>query len=458
MAAANSTPIVIVGAGPAGIGAAEVLVRAGYAPVLIDEGRTAGGQGYRRSDPALGLELSYQQATDYKAIHSAFASLRESIDYRPETAAWSVDAGSVFTAFRGEVEGNGLRFGRLILATGAVDKVAPVPGWTLPGVYSLGGAQVLLKDQGCAIGRTVVFYGSSPLLYLAAWQYLEAGAQSVSILDTTPFSAKMRASGSIAVVPAILRQGLGLIARLRLRGVRIRHGVANLAIGGDRKVERVTYRWKGREETVACDAVAVGHGLRSETQLAELAGCSLAYDEMFDQWQPVVDRDGRAVEGVYLAGDGTRIGGAVAAELSGRIAAYACLADMGHTVDAIALDALRRRRDAYWKAQKGLARAFAWPRRHFAGLPDATVLCRCENVTAGQVRDVARTMTGIPDINRVKALSRCGMGRCQSRMCGLAAIEVAAAARDEAPATLTHYRSQPPIKPIFIPAPTRQDV
>ncbi len=425
--------------------------------MLIDEGRSAGGQGYRKSDSTLGLQLSYSQASEYKAIHATFARLRDRIDYRPETLVWSVDAGRIFTAFRGTVAGDGMPFGRLILATGATDKVAPVPGWTLPGVYSLGGAQVLLKDQGCAIGREVVFYGSSPLLYLTAWQYLEAGAGKVTILDTTPFLGKLRASYLVAAAPDILRQGLGLMARLRWRRVRMRHGVTDLAIHGRDRVEGVTYRWKGHEQTQDCDAVAIGHGLRSETQLAELAGCSLTYNAAFDQWQPAVDRDGRGAQGIYLAGDGVRIGGAVAAELAGRLAAHACLADMGHRVDAATVTRLYRRRDAYWKAQNGLARAFAWPREALAALPGETVLCRCENVTAAQVRDVAVAMTGISDINRIKALSRCGMGRCQSRMCGLAAIELAAAARGETPGLLTHYRAQPPVKPIAIPQPAAQD-
>lgn len=449
--------VVIVGAGPAGIGAADVLVNAGIRPILLDEGRTPGGQGYRKSDPALGLDLGYAQIADYKAIHATFARLAGRIDYRPETLAWSVDGGNVFTALRGEVERDALPFDRLILATGATDRIAPVPGWTLPGVYSLGAAQVLLKDQGCAIGDEVVFYGSSPLLYLAAWQYIEAGAGKVTILDTTPFRAKIAASGRIAAAPAVLRQGLMLMARLRMRGVRMRHGVADLHIHGDETVARITYRWNGRQQSQACDAVAIGHGLRSETQLAELAGCSFRFSDIFDQWQVETDRDGRGANGVYLAGDGTRIGGAIAAELSGRIAAHACLSDLGLGADDGEVAALRQRRDAYWSAQDGLARAFAWPREALASLPDETMLCRCESVTAGAVRTAARAMTGISDINRIKALSRCGMGRCQSRICGLAAIEVAAAARGEPPAALTHFRTQPPVKPVFIPSPQRQE-
>ncbi|CAH1650825.1 FAD/NAD(P)-dependent oxidoreductase [Chelatococcus asaccharovorans] len=451
--------IVIVGAGPAGIGAADVLVRAGLRPVLIDEGRRPGGQGYRKSDPTLGLSLGYARAANYKRIHAVFTALETQIDYRPETLVWSVDGRAAYLAERGAVVDASLSYDRLILATGATDKIAPVPGWTLTGVYTLGGAQVILKDQGCSIGRKVVFYGSSPLLYLAAAQYIEAGAGKVTILDTTPFARKAAASLKIARAPSVLCNGVALLAGLKARGVTIVSGVSGLRIDGeDGRVAGVSFQAGRRPMRLDCDAVAIGHGLRAETQLAELAGAELAYDATFDQWLPRTDADGRAADGLYLAGDGARIGGAAAAELAGRVAAMACLADLGRSIDKAELIRLRTRRDAYHASQEGLAQAFAWPRHAFADLPDETVLCRCENVTAGAVRAVARSLEGVSDINRVKALTRCGMGRCQARMCGLAAVEVAAAARQEAAEALTYYRPQPPVKPIFIPEPALSEV
>ena len=54
--------------------------------------------------------------------------------------------------------------------------MVPFAGWTMPGVYTLGGAQVALKYQGCAVGRRVLFCGSGPLLYLVAYPYARAGA------------------------------------------------------------------------------------------------------------------------------------------------------------------------------------------------------------------------------------------------------------------------------------------
>lgn len=454
----KAAKILIVGAGPAGIAAADVLASRGLRPILADEGRTAGGQGYRKSDPVLDLHLEYATAPDYRSVHALFERLDPQIDYRPETLVWSVDGSHAYLARRGTVEAHGQPYDGLVLATGATDRIAPVPGWTLPGVYSLGGAQVLLKDQGCAIGRKVVFYGSSPLLYLAASQYLEAGISSVTILDTTPFGKKLLAGWKIASAPDVLKQGLSLLMRLRRRGVRVFNGVSGLRIEGEGegRVSGVRFRSGKADHRLFCDGVAIGHGLRSETQLAELAGATLAFDPVFCQWLPQTDAMGRAAPRLYVAGDGARIGGAQAASLSGRLAGLACLADLGLPVDRTEIDALTKRRASYWEAQAGLARAFAWPAAEIAALPDDAVLCRCENVTAGTVRHVARDLAGEHDINRVKALTRCGMGRCQSRMCGQAAIEVAAVARAISTEAMTHYRPQPPIKPVFIPAPAWQ--
>lgn len=449
--------VIVVGAGPAGIAAAEALVAGGLRPILLDEGAMPGGQGHRRSDPALGLSLASMKDAGHRRTHSTFEALRDAIDYRARTLVWSVDGELAYTALDGAVSDAGIAYDALILATGATDRIAPVPGWTLPGVYTLGGAQVLLKDQGCAIGHEVVFYGSSPLLYLAADQYLEAGAGKVTILDTTPFVEKIKASPGIAKAPAVLWQGMRLMARLRLAGMRMHHGVSDLSIEGDEGVVGVTFRASGRSVAIACDAIAIGHGLRAETQLAEIAGCGMAFDGDFAQWLPKTDADGRARAGLYLAGDGARIAGASAAAAMGRLAALACLADFGHRVDPAEMARLRATRDTLQSAQRALARAFAWPHRAIAELPDSAVLCRCENVTAGAVRRVARELPGVSDINRVKALTRCGMGRCQSRMCGQAAIEIAAAARGEPAEALAHFRPQPPVKPIFIPTAVPQE-
>ncbi|HEX9328982.1 MAG TPA: FAD/NAD(P)-binding oxidoreductase, partial [Reyranella sp.] len=145
------------------------------------------------------------------------------------------------------------------------------------------------------------------------------------------------------------------------------------------------------------------------------------------------------------AGDGACIGGAAVAELAGARAAWAILQDAGQTIDSAAvrrLDcALARQR----KVRAALERAFPFPSHIAATLADDVILCRCEGLRAGELRAAA-----VSDVNRAKAVTRTGMGRCQGRVCGAAAAEVLAAAVGQEVAALGRLRGQPPVKPMPI--------
>ena len=438
----------IVGAGPAGIAAAGVLVAHGVAPVVIDEGHRPGGQIFRQPRPGLRLDIAAllgAEADNYRRTHAAFDALCGRIDYRPQTLAWAVDDRTLHTIRGGEAAT--FDFDALILATGATDRVLPVQGWTLPGVFTLGGAQVLLKEHGCLIGRRIVFCGSSPLLYLAAKQYRQMGAEIAAVLDTTPFAGKVAATDLMAA-PGTLARGLGYMVSLRRAGVVMHHGIKLLAFEGVAGVEAVRFADRGGNEiTLACDAVALGFGLKPETQLAELAGVPLHYDPVFRQWLPRADIDGRC-GGIYLAGDGATVGGAQAAALTGALAACAALED--HKIAVTGVDRARARRHVarLRRFQRGLARAFAWPVEAIHRLDDDVMVCRCEGISAGELRASIRAGFGPTEVNRLKAITRCGMGRCQGRFCALAAAELTAHARGVPLEAVGRLRVQPPIKPL----------
>jgi NADPH-dependent 2,4-dienoyl-CoA reductase/sulfur reductase-like enzyme len=442
---------VIVGAGPAGIAAAAVLGRSGIDITIVDEGRRPGGQIYRTPMPRLQLDMRRILGggfAAYSEFHRVAESLRERVDLRAETLAWNIHGGAVHLAAAGGLAA--LSYDALILATGATDRVMPAPGWTLPGVFSLGAAQVLLKDQGCLIGQSVVFCGSSPLLYLAALQHLRVGGTVAAVIDTTPFAAKLRSLPELLAAPGVFATGLRYMQALRRAGVPLLHGAAVTAFEGSGRLAAVRYRRDGgAEQRIACDAAAYGHGLRPETQLAELAGCALRYDSGYRLHLPVIDGAGRAGKAVYIAGDGGIIGGAEAAALSGALAGAAALRDLG--LQAPALHREERRLRRLRRFQRGLALAFAWPHQRVASLDDSVTLCRCEGVTVGAVRAASRRPLGAAEVNRVKAATRCGMGRCQGRFCGPAAAELTAATLggDARPG---HLRAQPPIKPLPIRA------
>lgn len=442
--------VIVVGAGPAGVRAAQTLVDAGCRPVVIDEGRRDGGQIYRRQSE--GFTRSYAtlygtEAERAAALHASFEALKAQIDYRPETLAWNVSPGELHVATGGHYRS--LPFDALIVCGGATDRLVPVKGWQLAGTYSLGGAQIALKAQGCAIGERAVLLGSGPLLYLLAAQYVKAGAGLAAVLDTSSFRQTLTALPSMLALPATLAKGAMLLRTLRAAGITLHRGVRPIEILGtpEQGVSGVAVQLAdGRALEIGCDAVALGHHLRSETQLADLAGCRFAFDEASRQWLPDIDTDGRStVKGVYLAGDGARVRGADAAELTGELAALAVLEDLAYPVKG--MPALRKRLERYTRFAAGLRRAFPWPADQAAALSDEAIVCRCEAITAGELRRIVKA-TGACEANRAKAFSRVGMGRCQGRYCAHAAAEIISATAGVPLAEVGRLRTQAPVKPL----------
>jgi NADPH-dependent 2,4-dienoyl-CoA reductase/sulfur reductase-like enzyme len=441
--------IAIVGAGPAGLAAAATLVDAGLRPVLIDEAPLPGGRIYQQPPggaPRPAPALYGFEAGKAARLHGLGEALAGRIVHRRETLAWNCFEGAL--DLLGPKGPDRFAFDALILATGATDLALPFPGWTLPGVTALGGAQIALKTQGCAIGRRVVFLGAGPLLPLVAWQYAAAGVEVAAVLDTTPFRAKLRGAPAMLASPATLAKGVSYVARLVRAGIAIHHDVRAPRAEGDGRVERVRFRAGGRERVVACDALGASFGLRSESQLADLAGCRFVFDARSGQWVPERDDAGRSsVRGVYLAGDGAGIGGADAAEHAGARAALALRADLGIRPDPVQEAALAAQLARLDRFRRGLETAYPFPAHLLDDLPDDTLVCRCEGIDAGTLRRIVRD-TGAPEVNRAKALCRVGMGRCQGRICGRAAAELVAATNGTTLAEAGRLRGQPPVKPI----------
>lgn len=451
--------IVIVGAGPAGIRAAETLVDNGLQPVLIDEAPRCGGQIYRQPPADAGFARSVEQLYGFeadraRALHATFDRLAGRIDYRPQTLAWDITDRTVFTETTGRVEP--VAFDALILATGAMDRIIPFPGWTLPGVFSLGGAQIALKVQGCAIGRRPVFMGTGPLLYLVAWQYAKAGVMPAAVLDTSPLQLRIKAAPQLMSNWRLFSQGIRIHGSLRRTGVRIETGIVPVSATGRESVTAIRYRNGSSLDTsteIPCDSIAFGYGLKSETQLAELAGCRLQWDQQARQWLPERDSAGRAIgaDGVYLAGDGAGIGGAEAAELQGARAAWALLEDMRRPTDGRRIAQLDSNLRNRMRFRRGLETAFPFPAELARGIDDDTVVCRCEAITAKELRRSAHDLDAT-ELNRAKAYSRLGMGRCQGRVCGPAAAEILSEALNLPIDRVGRLRCQAPVKPVSVAA------
>lgn len=448
---------VVVGAGPAGVRVVEQLVQAGLRPVWIEESPDGGGRIYQKPPPGFARtpeDLYGDDAPRARALHATLDALKPQTDWRPDTLVWNIrpQERRLHLLRRGRDQ-QVADYDALFLCTGAMDRVLPFPGWTTPGVTTLGGAQIALKAQGVAIGRRVVLLGTGPLLLLAATQYVKAGAQIVAVLDTAPFAGVVRAVPRLLWnVPAMLR-GMRWLRALKAAGVPVHHGITPLAVEGGAAVAAIRWRdTRGEEHRAECDAVGMGWGLKPETQLADLAGVPFRFDALQRLWLPEKDLSGRTpVPGVYLAGDGASIGGALVAELAGTRAGLAMLDDAALLRDPLpgALLEGRLRREARFRG--GLERAFPYPAALAAGMPDQTLLCRCEAITAGELRATARddyASGPASEINRAKSFVRMGMGRCQGRVCGPPAAEVLADALGCGVGEVGRLRGQMPVKPI----------
>lgn len=448
--------LAIIGAGPAGMAAAALAAGLGLDTLLIDEADAPGGQIYRgierapESSPA-----SSPLGADYLAGRELVAALRGSrARYRPATTVWHIDpagspGGTLSLAADGRSETVAAR--HILIATGAIERPVPIPGWTLPGVMTVGAAQILLKTADLVPAGRAVLAGQGPLLYLAALQLVRAGAPPLAVLETTPGAnyraATARYVGELWKGRRDLAKGLALILGLSRGGVAVRRGVRGLRALGRGRLEAVA--WDGGE--IAADHLLLHEGVIPNTQIS--LGLELAHrwDERQLCWRPVVDDWGRtSLSNIAIAGDGGGIAGAVAAALSGRLAALDAAASLNH-IDA----AERDRRAAPIRASLARERALRpfldalyRPADSVLDPADAVIACRCEEISAGQIRRAVRLGASGP--NQAKAFLRCGMGPCQGRVCGPIVGAVIARARGVPIAEVGTFRPRAPYKPITI--------
>lgn len=450
----DAADLIVIGAGPAGIAAAVSASVSGVRTILLDENAGPGGQIYR-AITATPVKQKKILGSDYWFGASWTARLaRSAVDYRPGSTVWSlrIEGDGVEV---GVVDAKGaclLRARYVVVATGAMERPFPVPGWTLPGVMTVGGAQTLLKSSGIVPSGDAVIAGSGPLLYLYARQLVAAGAPPALILDTTPRSNWRRALWHLPAFATsrYARKGLLLLAAAR-RHVRIVRNVTELRAEGETHLRQVVWRTAAGEERRPAGLLLLHQGVVPTLNLWSAAGCRALWDETQACWQAEVDAWGQSSQDrIFIAGDGAGIGGAEAAAVRGLLAGLRCAHLLGR-LDRSRLDSQARpAQTALGRLLRGrdfldaLYRPADWAR-----LPQGdTLVCRCEEITAEQVRLAASQ--GCSGPNQLKVYLRCGMGPCQGRQCGLTVTELMAQVQQRSPAEIGHLRLRPPVKPVSL--------
>lgn len=458
MADPRAFDIAVLGAGPAGVGAAVAATRAGARVLIVDEAPETGGQVYRALPEGISLSASASSPEAAEGARQRAALAASGATLALGHRVWLVTEGFRIDALApdGPVS---WQAGRVIAATGTHERVVPFPGWTLPGVIGLAATTILLKSQRMAPGRRVFVAGCGPLLAYVGRGISKVGAQVVGVADLAGPGDWARALPRMVARPDLLARGGAWVAGLAAS--RVPYFPRSHVTRAERTEEgalRITLQRLGRdgaperdgERVVEADALAVGHGLVPGTELTRLLRAQ-------HDWQPerggwVARRDARfrtTVPGLYLAGDGGGISGAAAAWHQGRIAGLAAVLDAGIGTgieDQITQEARALRMAERFGRAMGAMMA---PRPAlYAGLGAETIVCRCEDIPRAEIE--AAIDAGATEVNQIKQWTRCGMGPCQGRMCGEAAAEIVAARTGGDRASVGLWTGRAPLRPVAL--------
>lgn len=442
--------ILIVGAGPAGMAAAVQLRELGLSPLVVDEQAQPGGQIWRASETGRSDAVRQALGDDYAQGARRIATFRASgVDYLPGTRMWHLEPG--FQVFMSRDKAAFSRkYRAVLLATGAQERPVAITGWTLPGVMTVGAAQILLKTSAQIPDEPVWIAGSGPLPLLYMRQLLALGGQIAGYLDTTPRGQATRAArhalGAIRGRSDLFK---GLAWMRQLRGSRFQwlRGVSSIEAHGQDRVEAVSYiTADGRSHRMPARLLFLHEGVVPSIHATLAMNCDHEWSQQQGCFTPLTDDLGMtSVNGLYLAGDGAGIAGAYAAEARGRIAALGIAQGHGKTSVDQPLREARRALSRTTASRPVIDAIYPPPNGE---IHDDTVVCRCEELTAGEIRAAARLHRGGP--NQVKAYTRCGMGPCQGRQCGYTLNRILAEEYGQSRAETGFFRIRPPLKPVTL--------
>jgi octopine oxidase subunit A len=446
--------LIIIGAGPAGMAAAVEAGKYGLSVMVLGDQGSPGGQVYRAIEQSRPHRLE-ALGPDYRNGQYLAAQFRKAdVEYLSNAAVWQVEPEGIVHLIVQD-KARQIKGKRILIATGARERPVPIPGWTLPGVMAATAADVLLKSHGIVPSGNTVLAGSGPLLFLTAARLIGFGVTVKAVLDTTPLP------NYIAALPALpkalrayeyLLKGLRMKWQIRRSGTPIYRNVKNLQAEGSSEIKTVRFSSNGVSRVLNVDTLLLHNGVVPDTQITQQLACEHVWYDIQRYWQPLVDNWGNSSEnGIGVIGDSAGIFGAKTAEASGRVAALEA---------ACRLNAISRHERTLRAApfKKTLSREKAvrpFLDRLFRPDPDLlvprndqTIVCRCEEVTAGQIREALEL--GALGPNQLKSQTRCGMGPCQARMCGLTVSEIIADYLNEDISKIGYLRIRPPIKPITV--------
>lgn len=460
--------VIIVGSGLAGLVAANILADYNLKILLVDENIHLGGQLLRKIPEELG---EYPEGRLDKVKRIGFEFIKQ-VKQKKVTLLNKAILMGIYDDREILLEWNrqkafSLKYDLLLLATGARERFIPFKGWTLPGVYSTGLVQVLMKSSGVLPARRMLIGGSGLFLLAAGYEYLKNGGHLLGIMEQTAWLNKIKFLHQIFHQFSKFWEGARYLSLIYRSRVPVKYKRKILEARGDKQVEevvvgRVDGQGKlisGSEKVYAVESLAVGYGFVANIEAAQLAGCELEYSPDKGGWVVQVnDRLETSVPDILAAGEITGIGGAQKSICEGRLAAYTILEKLGKEEIvrlSPGLKKLQRERKHHLGFVKCFNSLYQIDPSSILDLPEETIICRCESVTLKELKEALKM--GCHNPNALKVATRCGMGKCQGRICTPIIYELLQAMCQKEAGEIGLFNVRPPLKPISLQALQRSD-
>lgn len=347
--------VIIVGAGPAGLGAAIEAARAGARPLLLDENDKPGGQLFKQIHKFFGSKEHYAGMRGF-AIGQMLLQEAQSlgVEFKNNTKVWAIFPDLSVSATDDE---SSVRYKakKVILATGASENALSFPGCTLPGVITAGAAQTMVNVHNVLPGRNIAVVGSGNVGLIVSYQLMQAGAQIPAIIEALPFvngyavhAAKVRRAGVPILTGHTVARGIGEESLEAIEIIRLDEGMCPVP---------------GTQRIVPCDTLCIAVGLSPRVELASVSKCEMGYAAALGGLLPWHNREMESsCEDILVAGDLAGVEEASTALDEGRLAGVRAayrLGFMGESDYAYAQTQIGQRLDALRQGSHGQARNLA---------------------------------------------------------------------------------------------------
>ncbi len=459
----NRYNIVIAGSGFSGIVAAGILAEQGLSVLMVDENIHIGGQLLRKIPPHLGEFPAYRPGC-VKQVGFAFVEnvKQQKITLMNRTCLLGIYPGNRIMLESGRKEILDVTCDVLLFATGARERYLPFKGWTLPGVYAAGMAQVLMKSSGVLPAKNILVGGSGLFLFSVAYEVLKAGGKVPAVLEQSGMLDKIKILPQLFHQFSKFTEGARFLTKIYSSGVPVKYRRKIVEARGNGCLEEVKTAKcdaegkviEGTEKIYKTGALAVGYGFVANIEGPQLAGCRLEFSDSKGGWTVKVD-DGlnTSRENILAAGEITGIGGALKSLDEGKIAAATILKKFAKIDEGEyrrRLKKLTKKRKHHLKFALYFNSLYNIPLRSVLDIPGDVAICRCEDITVADIKEGIAAGYNTP--RALKSGMRVSMGNCQGRTCAPVIYDILNAITGQSPEKTGLFKVRPPLKPVSIEA------